>query len=42
LEYFGERLGMPYLLQIHLEGKEEVIDGKVRIMPAAKFLAALP
>jgi len=42
LKYFGERLGIPYLFQIHLEGKEDLLDGKVRVMPAAKFLAALP
>ncbi|MGE5839817.1 MAG: ATP-binding protein [Deltaproteobacteria bacterium] len=42
LEYFGERIGIPYLFQIHLEGKEDVLDGKVRLMPAARFLAALP
>jgi predicted AAA+ superfamily ATPase len=42
LKYFGERLGIPYLFQIHLEGKEDLLDGKVRVMPATKFLAALP
>jgi predicted AAA+ superfamily ATPase len=42
LRYFGERLGIPYLFQIHLEGKEDFLDGKVRVMPAGKFLAALP
>jgi hypothetical protein len=42
LRYFGERLGIPYLYQIHLEGEKDVLDGRVRMMPASKFLAALP
>jgi uncharacterized protein len=42
LSYFGERLGIPYLYQISLEGKDDVLDGRVRVMPAAKFLAGLP
>jgi len=42
LRYFGERLGIPHLYQIHMEGKDDVLDGRVRVMPAAKFLAALP
>jgi predicted AAA+ superfamily ATPase len=42
LRYFGERLGIPYLYQIHLEGEDDVLDGRVRMMPAAKFLAAFP
>ena len=42
LRYFGERLEVPYLYQITLQGAEDVLDGPVRIMPAAKFLAALP
>jgi uncharacterized protein len=41
LRYFGERLKIPHLYQIHLEGREDVLDGMVRVMPAAKFLAAL-
>lgn len=41
LKYFGERLKIPYLYQLHLEGTEDVLDGMVRVMPAAKFLAAL-
>lgn len=42
LTYFGERIGIPYLYQIHLGGGKDVLDGRVRVMPAAKFLAALP
>jgi hypothetical protein len=42
LSYFGERLGIPHLFQIHLEGKDDFLDGKVRVMLAGKFLAALP
>jgi len=25
-----------------MEGKDDILDGPVRVMPAAKFLAALP
>jgi len=42
LTYFGERLGIPHIHQIHLEGKKDFLDGKVRVMPAARFLAGLP
>jgi len=42
LNYFGERLQIPYLYQITLDGGEDILDGRVRVMPAAKFLAALP
>ena len=42
LRYFGERVGIPYLFQIHMEGKKDIFDGAIRVMPAAKFLAALP
>lgn len=42
LNYFGERLKIPYLYQITLAGGEDILDGRVRVMPAAKFLAALP
>jgi hypothetical protein len=42
LRYFGERLNIPYLYQVHLEGQEDILDGRVRVMPAAKFLAGLP
>jgi len=42
LYYFGERLNIPYLYQISLEGKDDVYDGRVRVMPAGKFLSALP
>ena len=42
LRYFGDRLQIPWLYQITLQGKEDVLDGPVRVLPAAKFLAALP
>lgn len=42
LRYFGERLEIPYLYQVNWKGKEDVLDGRVRIMPATKFLMALP
>jgi len=35
-------VGIPFLFQIHMEGKDDILDGPVRVMPAAKFLAALP
>jgi hypothetical protein len=42
LRYFGDRLQIPWLYQITLQGKEDVLDGPDRALPAAKFLAALP
>lgn len=42
LKYFGERLGIPYLYQVTQENGDDIIDGRVRVMPAAKFLSALP
>ena len=42
LHYFGKRLNIPFLYQISLEGNEDVFDGGIRVMPAGKFLAALP
>lgn len=42
LRYFGERLQIPYLYQISLEGLEDVYDGRIRDMSAAKFLGAFP
>lgn len=42
LNYFGERLHIPYLYQLTLEGGEDILDGRVRVMPAGKFLGALP
>jgi len=42
LNYFGERLAIPYLYQVTLEEGEDVFDGRVRIMPASRFLSALP
>ena len=42
LNYFGDRLHIPYLYQLTLAGGEDILDGGVRIMPASKFLGALP
>lgn len=42
LIYFGERLEIPYLYQVTLEEGKDVLDGKVRLMPASRFLAAFP
>jgi len=42
LRYFGERLQIPHLYQVHLRGADDVLDGRVRIMPAGRFLGALP
>ena len=42
LKYFGERLNILFLYQLTLEGKEDFLDGRVRVMPAAKFLQILP
>ena len=41
LNYFGARLKIPYLYQLVLSGTEDVMDNRVRIIPAAKFLGAL-
>ena len=32
----------PYLYQIHMDGEDDVLDGRGRMMPASKFLATLP
>ncbi|MCD6486825.1 MAG: ATP-binding protein [Syntrophobacterales bacterium] len=42
LNYYGERLKIPYLFQITLEEGADTFDGRVRVMPAGKFLGALP
>ena len=42
LNYYGERLKIPYLHQITLEKGADTFDGRVRVMPAGKFLGALP
>ena len=42
LRYFGERLKIPYLYQLNLEDRDDVFDGRVRVMSASKFLGALP
>jgi len=42
LNYFGESLEIPFLYQITMEQGADIQDGRVRVMPAGKFLAALP
>ncbi|MBI4768673.1 MAG: ATP-binding protein [Deltaproteobacteria bacterium] len=42
LTYFGDRLKIPFLYQLNLEGTEDFFNGRVRVMPAAKFLSTLP
>jgi len=42
LRYFGERMQIPFLYQLSLTHTEEVLDGRIRVMPAARFLGALP
>jgi predicted AAA+ superfamily ATPase len=42
LNYFGQRLNVPYLYQLTLAPGDDYLDGRVRVMPASKFLAALP
>lgn len=42
LRYFGERLAIPYCYQVVLEGDRDVMADRIRILPAAKFLSALP
>lgn len=42
LNYFGKRLDIPWLYQLTSEGTDDYLDGRIRVMPACKFLAALP
>lgn len=42
LRYFGERMQIPFLYQLSLTGTDDVLDGRIRVMPAARFLGALP
>ena len=41
LRYFGDRLRTPFLYQVVLETKEDVLKDGVRVMPATTFLSAL-
>jgi len=41
LLYFRDRLKIPWTYQISLDDARDVVDGGVRCLPAAKFLAAL-
>jgi predicted AAA+ superfamily ATPase len=40
LRYFGERLAIPHLYQVTLQGDRDQLRGGIRVVPAAKFLAA--
>jgi uncharacterized protein len=41
LRYFQSRLGVPWAYQVVLEGERDFVEGGVRCLPAANFLAAL-
>jgi predicted AAA+ superfamily ATPase len=41
LRYFRDRLKIPWVYQVVLEGQRDFIDGGVRCLPAAGFLSAL-
>ncbi|MCP4753225.1 MAG: ATP-binding protein [Proteobacteria bacterium] len=42
LNYFGDRVGIPWLYQLTLDEGDDILAGNVRVMPAAKFFSALP
>lgn len=41
IKYFGDRLKIPYLFQITLDGEREFVEDGVHLMPATRFLTAL-
>lgn len=41
LEYFQDRLKIPYIYQIIKDGKEDYVDKGIRVLPASKFLFSL-
>ncbi|MCP4691685.1 MAG: hypothetical protein GY859_26800, partial [Desulfobacterales bacterium] len=41
LNYFGDRVGIPWLYQLTLNEGDDILAGNVRVMPAAKFFSAL-
>jgi uncharacterized protein len=41
LVYFRDRLKIPFVYQVVLQGARDVVQDGVRSMPAAKFLSAL-
>ncbi len=42
LNYFGDRVRIPWLYQLTLDEGDDVLAGNIRVMPAAKFFSALP
>jgi predicted AAA+ superfamily ATPase len=42
LTYFRERLKIPWCYQVLLEGGRDFVQDGVRVVPAHRFLAALP
>jgi hypothetical protein len=41
LVYFRDRLAIPWVYQVTLEGTRDFVEDGVRVLPAARFLAAL-
>ena len=41
LAYFRSRLGIPFVYQVTLDGTRDFVEDRVRVLPAARFLAAL-
>jgi uncharacterized protein len=41
LVYFRDRLAIPWVYQVTLEGSRDFVENGVRVLPAAHFLAAL-
>jgi predicted AAA+ superfamily ATPase len=41
LQYFGDRLGIPFLYHVVLETKTDILKKNIRVMPVAKFLSGL-
>ena len=41
LLYFRDRLAIPWVYQVSLEGDRDVVERGVRLLPASRFLGAL-
>ena len=41
LRYFRERLAIPWVYQVFLEGDRDFVQDGVRCLPASRFLGAL-